>query len=182
MKLLPFRGISPRIAQDAFIAPGAVLIGDVHVAAGASVWFNAVIRADHEPVYIGANSNIQDGAVLHIDHGLPVKIGENVTVGHGAVVHSATIDDGALIGMNATVLNGAHIGSGCVVGANALVTENAAFEPDSLILGVPAPRRRPGQACDAGLDRQKLRRIRHPLAAEYAAATSSKPNEPAKPD
>ncbi len=181
MKLLPFRGISPRIAQDAFIAPGAVLIGDVHVAAGASVWFNAVIRADHEPVYIGANSNIQDGAVLHIDHGLPVKIGENVTVGHGAVVHSATIDDGALIGMNATVLNGAHIGSGCVVGANALVTENAAFEPDSLILGVPA--RAVGQvkpAMRAWIVKNCAEYVT--LAAEYAAATSSKPNEPAKPD
>ncbi len=138
MKLIPFRGQHPRIADDAFIAPGAVLIGDVHIASGVSVWYNAVIRADHEPIYIGANSNIQDGAVLHIDHGLPVQIGENVTIGHAAVVHSATIDDGALIGMNATVLNGAHIGSGSVVGANALVTEHAEFEPDSLILGVPA--------------------------------------------
>ena len=116
MKLIPFRGKTPQIADDAFIAPGAVLIGDVHIASGVSVWYNAVIRADHETIHIGANSNLQDGAV----------------------VHSATIDDGALIGMNATVLNGAHIGAGSVVGANALVTERAEFEPDSLILGVPA--------------------------------------------
>lgn len=138
MRLIPFRGKTPTVAADAYIAPGAVLIGDVHIASGVSVWFNAVIRADHEPVYIGANSNIQDGAVVHIDHGLPVQIGENVTVGHGAIVHSATIEDGALIGMNATVLNGARIGRGAVVGGNALVTENAEFEADSLIVGVPA--------------------------------------------
>ena len=169
MKLIPFRGKTPQIAGDAFIAPGAVLIGDVHVASGVSVWFNAVIRADHEPVYIGANSNIQDGAVIHIDHGLPVRIGENVTVGHSAVVHSATVDDGALIGMNATVLNGAHIGSGSVVGGNALVTENAEFEPDSLILGVPA--RAVGQVKPEMRDwivKNCAEYVR--LGAEYAAA------------
>ena len=138
MRLIPFRGKSPTVDPDAFIAPGAVLIGDVHIGPGVSVWFNAVIRADHEPIHIGANSNIQDGAVVHIDHGIPVLIGENVTVGHAAVVHSATIGDGALIGMNATVLNGAVIGAGAVVGGNALVTENAEFAPDSLIVGVPA--------------------------------------------
>ena len=138
MHLVPFRNRQPQISEKVFIAPGAILIGDVHVASGVSIWFNAVLRADHEPIYIGSNSNVQDGAVLHIDHGLPVFIGKNVTVGHAAVIHSATVDDGALIGMNATILNGAHIGKGCVVGGNALVTENARFEPNSLILGVPA--------------------------------------------
>ena len=138
MHLVPFRNRQPHISEKVFIAPLAILIGDVHVASGVSIWFNAVLRADHEPIYIGPNSNVQDGAVLHIDHGLPVFIGKNVTVGHAAVVHSATGDDGALIGMNATILNGAHIGEGCVVGGNALVTENARFEPNSLILGVPA--------------------------------------------
>ncbi len=138
MQLIPFRGKRPSVDPDSFIAPGAVLIGDVHIGPGVSVWFNAVIRADHEPIHIGANSNIQDGAVVHIDHGIPVHIGANVTVGHAAVVHSATIGDGALIGMNATVLNGAVIGSGTVVGGNALVTENAEFAPDSLTVGVPA--------------------------------------------
>jgi carbonic anhydrase/acetyltransferase-like protein (isoleucine patch superfamily) len=171
MKLIPFRGKTPQIADDAFIAPGAVLIGDVHIASGVSVWYNAVIRADHEPIYIGANSNIQDGAVLHIDHGTPVRIGENVTIGHAAVVHSATIDDGALIGMNATVLNGAHIGAGSVVGANALVTENAEYEPDSLILGVPA--RAVGQVkpeMRAWIVKNCDEYVR--LGAEYAAATT----------
>ena len=137
MRLVPFRNRQPQISENVFIAPGAILIGDVHVASGASIWFNAVLRADHEPIYIGTNSNIQDGAVLHIEHGLPVFVGKNVTVGHAAVVHSATVDDGVLIGMNATILNGAHIGAGCVVGGNALVTENAQFKPNSLILGVP---------------------------------------------
>ncbi|MDP6349901.1 MAG: gamma carbonic anhydrase family protein [Chloroflexota bacterium] len=138
MRLIPFRGKSPTVDPEAFIAPGAVLIGDVHIGPGASVWFNAVVRADHEPIYIGANSNIQDGAVVHIDHGIPVHIGENVTIGHAAVVHSATVGDGVLIGMNATVLNSAVIGAGAVVGGNALVTENAEFAPGSLIVGVPA--------------------------------------------
>ncbi len=171
MKLIPFRGLVPQIADDAFVAPHAVLIGEVHIASGASIWYNAVIRADHEPIYIGANSNIQDGAVLHIEHGIPVRIGENVTIGHAAVVHSATIDDGALIGMNATVLNGAHIGAGCVVGANALVTENADFEPDSLILGVPA--RAVGQVkpeMRAWIVKNCAEYVR--LGAEYAAASS----------
>lgn len=136
--LVTYRGHSPEVDPEAYVAPGAVLIGRVKLERGASVWYNAVIRADHEPITIGANSNIQDGAVLHIEHGLPVVIGNGVTIGHGAIVHSAIVEDGALIGMGATILDGARIGERAVVGANALVTQNTICPPDTLMLGVPA--------------------------------------------
>ena len=138
MGLLAYRGKSPSVAEGAFVAPGAVLIGDVRLAEGASVWFNAVLRADYEPITVGRNSNIQDGAVVHIDKGVPTVIGENVTVGHGAVVHGATVGDGALIGMNSTLLSGARIGARCVVAAGAVVPENVVFGDEELIVGVPA--------------------------------------------
>lgn len=139
--IIPYRGKSPTIGDQVFVAPGAVVIGNVHLAEGANVWFNSVIRADHEPIHIGTNSNIQDGCVLHIDHGSPVEIGNNVTVGHLAIVHGATIGDGSLIGMNSTILDGAVVGERCVVGANALVTEKSRFDCETLILGVPAKAR-----------------------------------------
>lgn len=136
--IVPFRGHVPQIDPEAWVAPGAVIVGQVTLERGVTVWYNAVIRADHEPISVGAGSNIQDGAVLHIEHGQPVVIGRNVTVGHGAIVHSATIEDGALIGMGSTVLDGSRIGERAVVGANALVTQNTTCPPASLLLGVPA--------------------------------------------
>ncbi|MEL6317896.1 MAG: gamma carbonic anhydrase family protein [Pseudomonadota bacterium] len=128
----------PDIDASAWIAPGAQVIGKVRLAAGASVWFNAVLRGDNELISIGARSNIQDGCVLHTDPGCPLSIGEDVTIGHNAVVHGCVVEDGALIGMGATVLNGARIGAGALVGANALVTEGMEFPPGSLIVGAPA--------------------------------------------
>ncbi|MXY13186.1 MAG: gamma carbonic anhydrase family protein [Chloroflexi bacterium] len=136
--MVPFRGHVPQIDPEAWVAPGAVIVGQVTLERGVTVWYNAVIRADHEPISVGAGSNIQDGAVLHIEHGQPVVIGRNVTVGHGAIVHSATIEDGALVGMGSTVLDGSRIGERAVVGANALVTQNTTCPPASLLLGVPA--------------------------------------------
>ncbi len=136
--IVPFRGHVPRIDPEAWVAPGAVLVGQVTLERGVTVWYNAVIRADHEPITVGAGSNVQDGAVLHIEHGLPVVIGRDVTIGHGAIVHSATVEDGALIGMGSTVLDGSRIGARSVVGANALVTQNTSCPPESLLLGVPA--------------------------------------------
>jgi carbonic anhydrase/acetyltransferase-like protein (isoleucine patch superfamily) len=136
--IVPFRGHIPQIDPEAWVAPGAVIVGQVTLDRGVTVWYNAVIRADHEPISVGAGSNIQDGAVLHIEHGLPVVIGRDVTVGHGAIVHSATVEDGALIGMGSTVLDGSRIGERSVVGANALVTQNTTCPPASLLLGVPA--------------------------------------------
>jgi carbonic anhydrase/acetyltransferase-like protein (isoleucine patch superfamily) len=136
--ILPYGDKVPRVAPDAYLAPNATLIGDVTIAAGASVWFGAVLRGDDEAIVVGERSNVQDNAVVHADIGLPTIIGAEVTIGHGAIVHGAKIGDGALIGMGATLLNGAAIGAESVVGANALVSEGKAFPPRSLILGVPA--------------------------------------------
>lgn len=121
-----------------YIAPGAVVIGSVHLGADTSVWFNAVIRADNDDIHIGQGSNIQDGCVLHVDEGFPLNIGRNVTVGHKVMLHGCTIGDGSLIGMNAVVLNGAVIGKNCLVGAHALVTEGTQVPDGSLVLGSPA--------------------------------------------
>ena len=128
----------PTVGKHCYIADSADVIGDVHLADGASIWFNAVIRADNATVTIGTQSNIQDGAVLHVDEGYPLTIGDNVTVGHNAMLHGCTIGDGSLIGINAVVLNGAKIGANCVVGAGALVTENTVIEDNQLVLGAPA--------------------------------------------
>lgn len=136
-------GVTPTLAPGAWVAPSADVIGDVILAAGASVWFGAVIRGDNGPISIGDRANIQDGAVLHADPGFPLSIGADVTIGHRAVVHGCTVGEGALIGMGAIVLNGAAIGPGCLVGAGALVTEGKRFEPGQLILGAPAKAVRP---------------------------------------
>ncbi|QIG45164.1 gamma carbonic anhydrase family protein [Nocardioides anomalus] len=132
----------PDVDPGAWIAENAVLAGAVTIEAQASVWFGAVVRADGDTVRLGARSNLQDGAVVHADPGLPVTIGADVSVGHGAVLHGCTVGDGALVGMRAAVLNGARIGAQSLVAAGAVVLEGAEFEPRSLIAGVPAKRRR----------------------------------------
>jgi carbonic anhydrase/acetyltransferase-like protein (isoleucine patch superfamily) len=137
MPLLPFNGILPTVAEDAFIAPGAMVIGDVTIGAGASVWFNVVLRGDIAPIRLGVGSNVQDGSVLHVDEGVPCVIGAHVVIGHGAVVHSAVVEDGALIAMHATVLSNAKIGRESIVGAHALVPPGKEFPARSLIVGVP---------------------------------------------
>lgn len=121
-----------------WVAPSASVIGDVRLGEAASVWFNAVIRADNEPLSIGARSNIQDGAVLHSDAGSPLVIGEGVTVGHKAMLHGCTIGDNSLIGINAVVLNRARIGRDSLVGAGALVPEGKIFPDGVLLIGAPA--------------------------------------------
>lgn len=121
-----------------FVAPNAMLIGDVVLHEDASVWFSCVLRGDADRIEIGAGSNIQDGAVLHADPGFPLSVGQKVTVGHNAMLHGCTIGDGSLVGINAVVLNGARVGKGCLIGANALVTEGMEIPDGSLVLGVPA--------------------------------------------
>ena len=143
MPLYEISGQRPTVAEDAWVAPSADLIGDVHLAALASVWFGAVIRADNTPITIGARSNIQEGAMLHSDPGVPCTVGEDVTVGHHAILHGCTIGDRTLIGMGATILNRAVIGEDCLVGAGALVTEGKVFPPGYLIVGSPAKAIRP---------------------------------------
>jgi carbonic anhydrase/acetyltransferase-like protein (isoleucine patch superfamily) len=129
---------APDIDPNSWIASEAVVIGRVQIGADVSVWPQATLRGDNEPVVIGSGSNVQEGAVLHTDMGCPLTIGANVTIGHLAMLHGCTIDDGALIGIQATVLNNAHIGRDSLVGAGALVTEGKSFPPRSLILGSPA--------------------------------------------
>ncbi|HEX8301767.1 gamma carbonic anhydrase family protein [Sphingomonas sp.] len=143
MPLYEIAGQRPQVAGDAWVAPSADLIGDVHLGALASVWFGAVIRADNTPILIGARSNIQEGAMCHSDPGAPLTIGEDVTVGHHAILHGCTIGHRTLIGMGATILNRAVIGEDCLVGAGALVTEGKEFPAGHLIVGSPARAVRP---------------------------------------
>ncbi len=124
--------------KPGFIAPDASLVGDVVLYSGSSVWFNVVIRAENDRIEIGENSNVQDGAVLHVDPGKPLKLGKGVTVGHKAMLHGCTVGDYSLIGINAVVLNGAKIGRYCLIGANALVPENMEIPDGSMVLGSPA--------------------------------------------
>lgn len=127
-----------KITDHIFVAESADIWGDVSLGTGSSVWFQAVIRGDHDKIEIGTGSNIQDGCILHADAGFPVKIGDDVTVGHGAIIHGCEIGDGALIGMGAIILNGAKIGKNAVVGAGALVTQNTVIPDGMVALGSPA--------------------------------------------
>jgi carbonic anhydrase/acetyltransferase-like protein (isoleucine patch superfamily) len=131
-------GIRPQIDPTAWVAPTAVLIGNVIVEAGANIWFGAVLRGDNEAITVGAGSNVQENAVLHTDMGFPLTIGANCTIGHKAMLHGCTVEAGSLIGMGATLLNGAKIGAGSLVGACALVTEGKEIAPGSLVMGAPA--------------------------------------------
>ncbi len=128
----------PQIDASAYVADSANVIGKVRIEANASVWFEATLRGDNEPIAVGENSNVQEGCVLHTDPGHPLVIGKNVTVGHQAMLHGCSIGEGSLIGIQAVILNGAKIGRNCLVGAGALVTEGKEFPDNSLIIGTPA--------------------------------------------
>jgi carbonic anhydrase/acetyltransferase-like protein (isoleucine patch superfamily) len=130
--------ISPTIAETAYMAPTATVIGNAVLGEHSSVWFGATIRGDNEVIDVGANSNVQDGAVLHTDPGCPLLIGTEVTIGHQAMLHGCNIGEGSLIGIQAVVLNGAIIGKGCLVGAGSIITEGKVFAEGSLIFGAPA--------------------------------------------
>lgn len=141
--VLSVHGRAPRVASDAFIAAGARVIGDVEIGPAASVWYNAVLRAERASIRVGARSNLQDGVAVHVDAGHPVVIGQDVSVGHNAVVHGCTLEDGVLIGMGAVILNGARIGAGSLVAAGAVVLEATHVPEGSLVAGVPGRVRRP---------------------------------------
>jgi carbonic anhydrase/acetyltransferase-like protein (isoleucine patch superfamily) len=167
--LLAFDGHVPQIDADAWIAPNATVIGRVRVAADANVWFGAVLRGDIAEIVLGARSNLQDNAVIHTEAGNPTIIGADVSIGHGAIVHGCVVEDGCLIGMNATVLNGAVIGANSLVAAGALVLEGTVIPPRSLVAGVPVKVRR--ELTDeevAGLYGNSARYV--PRAKLYAAA------------
>ncbi len=138
MALYKLGDASPTIAASAYVAPSASIIGKVVLADHSTVWFGATLRGDNETISIGAGSNVQDGAVLHTDPGLPLTVGAHVSVGHQAMLHGCTIGEGSLIGIQAVVLNAAVIGRGCLVGAGAVITERKVFADGTLILGAPA--------------------------------------------
>lgn len=146
------------VAPSAFIAPGVTVLGDVTIGEESSIWFGAVVRGDCEAIRIGRRTNIQDLCVLHADPGFPCTLGDGVTVGHGAIVHGATVEDEVLIGMKAAVMNGAKVGRGSIVAVGAIVTEGTEIPPGSVVMGQPAKIKRPAEERD-------LNSIRH--AAEH---------------
>ena len=137
MSLLPFEDHTPQVAADAYVAPGAWVIGDVTLGPESSVWFNGVLRGDTSPIRIGRRANLQDGVIVHVDQDEPTDVGEDVTVGHAAIIHAATIAPRVLIGMQAVILSGVTIGEGSIIGAGALVPEGRPIPPRSLVLGTP---------------------------------------------
>jgi len=138
MAIYELDGVAPRMADSAWVAENAQVLGNVVLAEDSSVWFGATLRGDTETITVGSGSNVQDGSVLHADIGYPLTVGDNVTVGHLVMLHGCTIGDESLIGIGATVLNGAIIGKNCLVGAGSLVTEGKTFPDGSMIMGTPA--------------------------------------------
>lgn len=133
---------TPQVADSAWVAPNATLAGSVVVGDGASIWYGTVLRADNEPITIGAGSNVQDNCVFHVDVNKPATLGAGVSVGHGAIIHGATIEDNVLVGMGAIIMNGAVIGTESLIAAGALIPEGAVIPPRSLVAGVPGKVRR----------------------------------------
>ena len=169
--ILPYKNRRPRIGRNVFIAPTAVIIGDVTIGDNASVWFGAVLRGDMAPIRIGDNTNIQDNCTVHTDADTPATIGRNVTVGHNAVVHGCTVADNCLIGIGAVVLNRARIGKGSVVAAGSVVREDQRVEPAQLVAGTPAQVKRAlPDASGDGVPQPTLDYLT--LAAQYLRQTS----------
>ena len=137
-QLITVNGHTPQVDGSAFLAPGAVVAGDVRIGARSSVWFGCVLRSEVESVVIGEETNIQDLTVVHTDPGSPVVVGDRVSVGHRAVLHGCTLEDDVLVGMGAVVLNGAHVGRGALIGAGAVVTQGMSVPEGAMALGVPA--------------------------------------------
>ena len=136
--LIKYKGKTPQVGERVFLAEGACLVGEVSIGDDSSVFYNAVIRADLAEIKIGKRTNIQDNVCIHVSTGVGVNIGDEVTVGHGAVLHGCTIEDNVLIGMGAILMDGAHIKKNCIVGAGALVTHGKEFPDGSLVMGAPA--------------------------------------------
>ena len=154
MAIYQLDDLKPALHDTSWVADSAQVIGDVTLAEGCSVWFGVVARGDTAAITVGRGSNIQDNSVLHADEGMPLVIGENVTIGHQVMLHGCTVGDGSLIGIQAVVLNGAKIGKNCLVGAGALVTEGKEFPDGSMILGSPAKAVR--QLTDAQIEGLKM--------------------------
>ena len=161
----------PRLSvpADAWIAPTAVLIGDVAIGSRTSIWFGTVVRADLERIVVGEETNIQDGTMMHADPGLPLIVGNRVSVGHGAILHGCDIGDDVLVGMGATILNGAHVGAGCLVAAGTVVLEGAQIPSRSLVAGVPAKVRRAVTDDEFVHIVQKAAQVYLKLSSKYAS-------------
>jgi carbonic anhydrase/acetyltransferase-like protein (isoleucine patch superfamily) len=169
MPIQPYRGKWPRIAADAFIAPTAVVAGDVTVESGASIWFGAVVRGDEAPVVIGRGSNVQDNCVIHIDTDTPCVIGAECTLGHGAIVHGARLGDCVLVGMRATVLSHATVDEESIIAAGAVVPEGRHIPAGMLVIGVPGKPTRPTTAAERERIREGAEHYQR-YAREYAEA------------
>ncbi|UED84449.1 gamma carbonic anhydrase family protein [Streptomyces profundus] len=167
MRVIEFDGHVPQIADSAWVAPDATVIGDASVGEEAGVWFTAVVRADAETISIGAGSNIQDGCVLHADPGFPTRVGAGVSVGHRAVLHGCHVGDDSLIGMGAVLLNGSRVGAGSLIAAGTVLLEGTVVPPGSLVAGVPGKVRRELTAEEADGIRLNAAHYRE-LARRYA--------------
>lgn len=139
--ILPFKGTWPEIASSAFVAPGAVVIGNVTIGEESSIWFNTTVRGDIAPIAIGTRTSVQDGTVVHVNEDAPVVIGDDVTIGHGALIHGTAIGDGVLVGMGAIVLSYSSVGAGAVIAAGALIAERVLVTAGAVMVGVPAKQR-----------------------------------------
>lgn len=137
MSIYALDGVEPRIDPTAWVAPEAVVIGNVVLGPGVGIWPGAVLRGDNEPIVVGANTNVQDNCVFHTDQGFPLTVGAGCTIGHKVILHGCTIADNSLVGMGAVILNAARIGRNCLIGAGALVTENKHIPYGSLVMGAP---------------------------------------------
>jgi carbonic anhydrase/acetyltransferase-like protein (isoleucine patch superfamily) len=172
MPVLPYRGVWPTIAEDVFIAPGAMIIGNVTIGEGSSIWYNAVIRGDSAPIVIGRRTNVQDNCTLHVDADAPLTIGDECTIGHNAVVHGATLGNRVLVGINTVILSHAEIGSGTMIGAGALITERKRFPERVLALGMPAKTMRP-------LSEEEIAHLKESADGYYERAQAHKQGEEA---
>lgn len=168
--LVTVDGHTPQVDPTAWIAPGAVVAGRATLGPEVGVWYSAVVRADNDAISVGAGSNIQDGSVLHADPGFPCSVGENVTVGHRAVVHGCTVEDEVLVGMGAVIMNGATVGRGSVVAAGAVISQGVTVPPGSLVAGVPGKVRRETTTDEQGFNQVSAAAYRHLLGVHRHAA------------
>jgi carbonic anhydrase/acetyltransferase-like protein (isoleucine patch superfamily) len=182
--ILTLAGRTPRIARSVYIAPSADVIGSVELGENSSVWFQCVLRGDIEPIRVGAQSNIQDGSIIHTMRGAPTVVGDGVTVGHRVVLHGCTVENHCLIGMGAVLLNHVRVGEGSIVAAGALVAENTVIPPHSLFMGVPAKLRREVTADEQALIRMHATnylRYKEQYMTGGAPTGSKAPREPEMP-
>lgn len=176
--ILSFRGIWPRIAPGVYLAPGCVVIGDVEIGQNSSIWFNAVLRGDVAPIRVGQRSNVQDNAVLHLDAGTPCIVGDEVTIGHSAIVHGTNVGDGVTVGMGAVVLSRSTIGQEAIIAASALVPEDAVVPPGALVMGVPAREKRQLTPAECAASRENAARYVRNAALYLEESTSEREERP----